>query len=268
MKLIWQFLVRDIRNHFSYRLAFTLQFINIVPVVIMFFYLSRLVDQSVVPDSLEPYGGKYFPFVLVGIAFQNYLSVALMNFSASIREAQLSGTLETVMASPISLPVFLMGSTAYSFVFNAIRILLFLACGAFLFHFPISLTQLLLASIILILTIGAFSSLGILSAAFILIFKKGDPINWLINVSSWLLGGVYYPVNILPDWMQRIAAAIPMTHSLEAFRQCFLGTIQWSSMGFHLGILTVWAAIGLPISFLCFRYALDHCRMAGSRAHY
>ena len=221
-----------------------------------------------VTGPLDAYGGKYFPFVLIGIAFQNYLSLALTNFSASIRESQLSGTLETVLAAPVSLSLFLIGSTAYSFIFNAVRILIYVGFGAFFCNFGFSLFHLPALLIIILLTIAAFSSLGIFSASFILLFKKGDPVNWLFNVASWLLGGVYYPVDILPQWLQTIASVIPMTHSLNAFRLCFLGGCDVTQVTSHLWVLCLWAIIGLPVSFFCFRYALNRCRKMGTLGHY
>jgi len=268
LKIIWAFIKRDIFHHASYRLSFVLQFFNIFPVVLMFFFLSGLVDQSLVSGPLTAYGGKYFPFVLIGIAFQNYLSLAMTNFSASIRDSQLSGTLETVLATPVSLPTFLIGSTAYSFICNSLRILVYVGFGAFFCEFAFSLIQIPVILVIIILTIAAFSSLGIFSASFILLFKKGDPVNWLFSVLSWLLGGVYYPVSILPGWLQKVAAMIPMTHSLEAFRLCLLGGCEVSQIAHHLWALLAWALIGLPVSFFCFRFALNRSRKLGTLGQY
>ena len=91
MNLIWAFLQRDIYREISYRLSFLLQLIGIFPAVLMFHFLSRLVDSGLA-GPLDGYGGAYFPFVLIGIAVQNYLTQSLSAFSSSLREAQLSGT--------------------------------------------------------------------------------------------------------------------------------------------------------------------------------
>ena len=186
--IIPAFLRRDILNEISYKLSFLLQLLGIFPVVLMFFFLSRLVG-STISGPLQPYGGSYFPFVLIGLAVQNYLTLSLSRFSGSLRESQLSGTLEAVLATPVRLPSFLIGSTAYSFVFNALRIFLYLAVGSLLFDVHFNWARLPAALGVICLTIAAFSSLGIFSAGFIMLFKRGDPINWGFNVISWLLGG-------------------------------------------------------------------------------
>ena len=261
------FLRRDIINEISYKLSFFLQLLGIFPVVLMFFFLSRLVG-STISGPLQPYGGNYFPFVLIGIAVQNYLTLSLSGFSGSLRESQLSGTLEAVMATPVRLPSFLMGSTAYSFVLNALRIFIYLAVGSLLFDVHFNWSRLPAALGVICLTIAAFSSLGIFSAGFIMLFKRGDPVNWGFSVISWLLGGVYYPVTILPLWLQKVASIIPMTHSLEALRLILLTEEGFSGIWDNLLVLGLWGAIGLPVSLFCFRYALNRAKMRGALGHY
>lgn len=267
LSILLAFFRRDILNDVSYKLSFFLQLFGIFPVVLMFFFLSRLVGNTI-SGPLQPYGGHYFPFVLIGIAVQNYLTLSLSRFSGSLRESQLSGTLEAVLATPVRLPSFLAGSTAYSFVFNALRIFIYLAAGSLLFDVHFNWARLPAALGVICLTIAAFSSLGIFSAGFIILFKRGDPINWSFNVISWLLGGVYYPVNILPWWLQKIASVIPMTHSLESLRLILLTDHGLSGLWDHLLVLGLWGAIGLPVSLLCFRYALNRARVQGTLGHY
>ncbi|MDY6971710.1 MAG: ABC transporter permease [Thermodesulfobacteriota bacterium] len=267
LSILLAFLWRDILNETSYRLSFFLQLLGILPAVLMFFFLSRLVENGV-SIPLKPYGGSYFPFVLIGIAVQNYLFVALNSFSAGLRESQLSGTLEAVLAAPVELPAFLVGSTAYSFVLNSLRILVYLAVGSLLFKVKLDWCQFPLVLTALTLTIAAFSSLGVFSASFIMLFKKGDPLNWGFNVISWLLGGVYYPLSILPVWLQKVAFFVPMTHSLEALRLSLIGDPASYEIGGHLLALGLWAGIGLPLSLVLFRYAVDRARMMGTLGHY
>jgi ABC-2 type transport system permease protein len=267
MRIFWAFLWRDILNQISYRLSFFLELLGIFPIVIMFFFLSEMIDSNIA-TPLRPYGGEYFPFVLIGIAMQNYLMVSLRGFSASLRESQLSGTIEAVLVTPVTIPMFLLGSTAYSFVFNSLRILIYLGIGSLLFGIQFNWSQGWMLATTMILTMVTFISLGIISASFILIFKKGDPINWGFNVISWLLGGVYYPITILPLWLQKAAAFIPMTHSLELLRTGLLNGHGTAAMAGHLFSLALWGGIALPLSLLCFRYALKHARVRGTLGHY
>ncbi len=267
IRMLGAFLLRDLRIELSYKLSFILQILGIFPAVLMFYFLSRLVGDAA-SGPLQAYGGAYFPFVLIGIAVQNYFSSALSSYSASLRESQLSGTLEAVLCTPVSTGTFLFGSALYAFVFNGLRILVYLAFGCFLAGSILSPVHVPGALLVILLSIVAFSGMGILSAAFILVFKKGDPLNWFFTVISWLLGGVYYPVSILPDWLQTVAGLIPMTHSLEALRILLLGQGTLGDVTGHLSALALWGVIGIPLSCGCFLIALRRARNTGTLGHY
>lgn len=267
MRIILAFLWRDILDEMSYKLSFFMQLLNIFPVMLVFFFISKMVGNTI-SGPLAPYGGSYFPFVLIGVAVQYYLSVALGSFSATLRGSQLSGSLEAVLATPISPFYFLAGSAAYGFAFNSLRVLLYLAMGSLIFGINLSWIHFPVVLLTLVLSVTAFSSLGILSASFIMVFKRGDPLNWAFTAASWLLGGVYYPVSVLPVWLQKLAMLVPMTHSLESLRRSLLCNEGITTVGPHLLALFVWSALGLPLSLFCFKWALDRARIQGTLGHY
>ncbi len=267
MRVLWAFAWRDILNETSYRLSFFLQILGVLPVLLMFFFLAGLVGEAV-SGPLQAYGGRYFPFVLVGISVERYLMVSLTSFSKSLRDSQLTGTLEAVLTTPVSVPTFLAGSSLYAFGFNSLRVFLYLGAGSLLFGVPLSWARTPAVLLAVGLTAVAFSSIGILSASFTVLFKRGDPLSWTFNVASWLLGGVYYPVGALPDGLQKVAVVLPITHSLESMRLALLGGQGISEMVPHLLILALWGAVGLPLSVLCFHFALARARDRGSLGHY
>lgn len=267
LSTLWGFLRRDFSNEISYKLSFALQVLSLFPVMLMFFFLSRLMGDAVA-GALRPYGGGYFPFVLVGIVLDRYQVQSLGSFASSLRESQLTGTLEAVLVAPLPLPLFLAGSGLYSFGLNSLRVLFYLVAGSLLFGVRFNLDRLPLALLTMALTIGAVSSVGLLSASFIALFKRGDPISYAFTVASWLLGGVYYPVAVLPQGLQMLAALLPMTHALEAMRSCLLGSEPSANVATHLAVLAAWAVIGLPLSYGCFRWCLERARRQGTLGHF
>ena len=90
----------------SYRLKFILNIGGIFLSTVMYFFLSRLIGKGI-DNQLVPYGGDYFSFVLIGIAFTDYLAVSLGSFAGQIRNAQLHGTLEALLVTPTSVPTIL-----------------------------------------------------------------------------------------------------------------------------------------------------------------
>jgi ABC-2 type transport system permease protein len=263
------FLKKDFLIETSYRFAFFLQFGGIFFSVVMFYFVSELIgDAPKVQSSLSDYGGNYFSFVLIGIAFSNFLAVGLGSFSAVIRSEQMIGTLEAMLVTPTRLSTVILSSSQWSFAFTSLRVGVYLLLGAVLFGVDFSNAEILPALTALLLTVIAFSSLGIISASFVMIFKRGDPIAWALSTSSTLIGGVYYPISILPDWLQTLSYLFPITYSLRAIRLSLLQGAGFSEVSSELLALVIFSIITIPISLIIFRYAVARAKKVGTLAYY
>jgi ABC-2 type transport system permease protein len=263
------FLKKDFRIEISYRFSFFLQFGGIFFSVVMFYFMAELIgDAPNVKSSLSEYGGNYFSFVLIGIAFSNFLAVGLGSFSAVIRAEQMLGTLEAMLVTPTRLPTIVLSSSQWSFAFTSLRVGVYLLLGGLFFGVDFGNANVLPALAALVLTVIAFSSLGIISASFVMIFKRGDPIAWALSTSSTLIGGVYYPISILPDWLQTISYLFPITYSLRAIRLSLLQGAGFSEVSSELLALVIFSAITIPISLIIFRYAVARAKKVGSLAYY
>lgn len=263
LRKIWAFLHRDFLSAMSYKFAFLMQLAGIVMSAMSLFFLSKVLGRAVSP-YLEPYGGDYFSFVLIGIAFASYLNVALSSFAGCIRDAQVLGTLEALLVTQTEIPTLILCSSLYSFVMTSVRVLAYLLVGALLFGMNLTHANYLGAALILLLTMVAFSSVGILSASFVMVLKKGDPFRWLFNNLSWLLGGVIYPVAVLPGWAQKVSYVLPITYSLQGMRLSLLKGYSTGALMPNILPLVVFAAVTLPLSIGLFGHAVRRAKMHGS----
>ncbi len=260
---ILAFLRRDIRIQVSYRLATLLQLLGILISVAAFYFVARLLGPAASPYLAE-YGGDYFAFVLIGIAFGGYQAVGLYAFSEAIRSGQMQGTLEAILVTPTRLETFLGTSALWSFLLASAQVVLYLGVGVILFGAPLGPANIGTALLVLLLSLLAFSGLGILSAAFILVTKRGDPVNFVLGGLSTLLSGVYYPVGVLPPWLRSVSFLLPMTHALRAMRLALLQGAGPSQVGTELAWLALFAALALPAGVLAFRQALRRARSEGT----
>ncbi|MDD5559565.1 ABC transporter permease [Candidatus Methylomirabilis sp.] len=261
------FLKRDLLIEASYRFSFLIQIVSVLFSIASYYFLARFIGGWAVP-GLDVYGGDYFTFVLVGVALHDYLATSLDAFSRSIRESQLAGTLEALMSTQTSVPTIILLSAAYPFLWTSLTVVLYLALGVGLFGVRLSSGNWAAAALILMLGVVVFSALGILSASFIMVFKRGSPIAWLLGGLSWLLGGVLYPVTILPDWLRRISALMPITYAIEGMRAALLRAAPWSEVWPSVIPLLLFAFALLPLSLLSFQYATRYSRIAGTLHQY
>ncbi len=258
---------RDLAIARSYRAAFVLELLEALFGVAGFYYLSRFVQSSELARAL-PQGGSYFAFALVGFAFFDYLSVALNTFDQSIQEARQNGTLETLLVTQTSLPVILAGSAVYPFVLMSLRTAVYLGWGMLLFDFPARSANWSGAVLVLLVSVLAFAGLGVLSASYLLLFKRGNPAKWMLIGLSGVVGGMMYPVSVLPTALQRVARLVPLTYSLEGMREALLGRASLAQLWPSLRALLLFAVVLLPLSVAVFSWALRRTKITGTLTHF
>ncbi len=267
IRRIGAFVVKDLKQQLSYRFDFLLRVFGVLFYATTFFFVSKLLGTAP-NESLKEYGGNYFAFVLVGLAFNSYLSTSLYSFSSSIREGQMSGTLEAVFATPTSPACLLIASTLWSFIMASFSVAVFLLLGVFVFGVDMGDANIPVAFVTLFLSIAAFLPFGVLSASFVIVFKRGDPVAYAIGALSQLLGGVYYPVSVLPNFLEYVSLIFPITHSLEAMRLALLQGAQFVDVAPNLLFLLIFSIITIPISLRIFSFALKEAMKRGTLAHY
>lgn len=266
-RVLYAFLRRDALQKFSYRTAFVLEVVSVLLSVATFYYVAKLIGPAALP-ALSAYGGDYFAFVLLGIAFSSYQSVGMHSFSENLREEQVTGTLESLLAAPVGLPALLLGFAQWDILYATSQTALYLLAGTAVFGASFHAAGLPAALLIFALTLTSCAGLGLFSAAFILMFKRGDPVAWLVAAASELLGGVYFPVAILPDWLRTLSLFIPMTHSLEGMRLALLKSASVREVAPQAAALALFTAVFLPLGAVFFRKALARAKKDGSLGHY
>jgi len=267
MSVATAFLKRDFSLAVSYRLSFIMQLSGIFISVTAFYFLSKLFGAALVPQ-LQEYGGDYFSFVLIGLAFSGYLNLSLSGFSQSIREGQMMGTLEIMLASPTRLSSILISSILWPYLLMTLNVIIYLVFGVFVFNVDVSNANFLASVVILIPAIASFSGIGILSAAVVLLVKKGDPVAWFYGSLSGLLAGVFYPISVLPGWLEPLSRVLPMTYALDAMRLAMLRGYSLYQIRGDIFALVGFTLILTPLAFMVFRKALKRAKMEGSLIQY
>jgi ABC-2 type transport system permease protein len=263
MHLMWKlraFIKRDLAIDFSYRLSFALEAAHVLTAVAAFYFFSGLVGHT------RPQGYASFPFILVGLAVNAYMITCFVCFSQAIKGSQPAGTLKAILATPTSSSSFLICSSAYPFIRASLDAGMYLVAGT-LFGLPLWHVNAVAVALVFVLSLLAFSSIGIMSATFTLVFKRGDPLLWLFGSGSWLLGGVLYPVDVLPAFLQQLSRLLPLTHAADGMRAALLDGASPALIVADLQALTLFGLIGFPASVLMFSLGINHAKRVGTLDH-
>lgn len=261
----WAFFVRDFQLAVSYRAGFVLGLGGAVVNVLLFFFLSRFFGP--LAGSLDDYGGSYFGFVVIGIAFSSFMAIGLSGLATKIREAQMMGTLELMVVSPTRLPVSLLASSLWSHAFALLTVGAYFVAGALL-GMDLGNANLAVGLLGMLLAVVSFNALGLLAASVVIVIKQGGPVNWLVSTASVLLAGVFYPASVLPGWLQTLGQVLPLTHALEIVRRSMLLGEGLDTLWPSFVALLLLTVIFLPLGLLACHLAVRAALRDGSLTNY
>jgi ABC-2 type transport system permease protein len=260
------FLRRDFRIGISYRASFTVEVIGSVLLLALFFYLGRLVDNADIRVDHNR-SGSYFAYAAVGLALFSILQVGITLFSSKLREEQTTGTFEELMTTPASPSLIVLCSASYDFLRATVSGLVLLAVAVTIFGLRLNVTpsSLVTAVAAIVGCLGLFASVGIALASFTVVFKRSASLVGMALSALALLGGVYFPIEVLPTPIEQVARALPFTWGLDVMRASLLGGKVDVA---QLGGLLVAAGLLLPVMMAVFRSAVRRARRQGTLAQY
>lgn len=261
---MWAFVKRDFIEETSYRLAFVLQVFGLLLSVSAFFFVTKMID----PDTPGLDGIDPFPWMLLGISFQYYFSTALYAFASRIRDEQVLGTLEAMLVSPTPTSVVVFASATWDFLWGGLRVILYLVIAKLVFGIPLHFEGLGPLVVGIALTLLSSAGIGILSASFILYFKRGDPINMVISGLTMFFGSVVFPVQQLPQVLQPISQFLPITWSLKVVRGALLKGLGFAELSGELLRLAALTVVLLPAGLFLARIAIRKAKQEGSLVKY
>jgi ABC-2 type transport system permease protein len=264
LRRVRAFVVRDFQLAVSYRLEFFLRILTILLVVTTFFFISKIFVGSETPFSQWRYPLAAW---ITGLAVFNYFMTGFSSLANAIRSEQMQGTLESVLLSPISVPTVVVASSAWDFALATFNSFLYLFFGWLFFdvHFQ---GNFLLALLFLLLTTLVLACIGILSASFAMVFKRGDPFGILLGTGSALFSGVFFPTQLLGSGFSTVSRILPSTYGLDGIRRVLIEGQGLSEVSEPLVTLFIFLALLLPFSLWVFARAVQRAKREGSLIQY
>jgi len=204
---------------------------------------------------------------LVGGVIWAYLGIIFEIVTETVAWERWEGTIEYTFMAPVSRPVHLFGMGFFAVLYGIVRAsILFVAVVAFIGinldnpNYPAALALLGIASI-------SFIGIGMMTALQPLIStEKGTQLGFIAQGMMLVVSGVYYPVSVLPEWMQWISKFSPATYALRGIRAAILegAGLAWADVWPLLVIGTVSVPLGLFVFRTGERYAKRHGKLKRS----
>jgi ABC-type multidrug transport system permease subunit len=254
---------RDYSIFNSYRFSLVFDLLYGLIDLVIYFFISRTFKGVSTADL----GGapSYFAFVTVGIVITLVISAASAEVGWRLREEQLTGTLETLVAHPIRTWQIALGMASWPFAFALLRTAVYLLVAATLLDVDLSHASWTGCFLVLLAAGLALLGLGVALAALVVAFKRGNNLLGLVAVALGFAGGAFFPLDVLPGWLEFIGKLLPTRFIFDGVREALFRGSGW---GEDAVVLLGYSALGLPLALWAFSRALEHARNRGSLAEY
>ena len=261
------FVRRDLLVQWSYRLSFLTSFIGLFGGALIFYFVGKMVD----PASIPTVGGKqvsYLEFAVVGMTLGGFVHLGLERVSAALRNEQLMGTLESLLTTPTSSQTIQIGSVLFDLIFIPLRMGRLLLLLALVFGLSLDAGGVPQSLVLLAFFMPFVWGLGILAAAITLTFRRGAGVVGLATAALTLVSGLYFPLTLLPNWLETASAANPLAIAATGLRDALLGGTGWGSIGNDILILTPLSIASILVGTIAFKLALTRERRLGTLGAY
>ncbi len=183
--------------------------------------------------------GNYAGYILLGALYWNFVEV-VWSMALSLRRAMRQGVLESLLATGISKLGMIGAWSGARFLPEVPPSLLTLGLVLALAGIP-PWPRLGGVVGVWILSLAGSYGFAFLLFGLTLRFKDAGSVVSILGNAAPLLGGVFFPVVLLPGFLRLLSYLFPFTYGVDALRALWLGTPAMFPMGVQLGILAALA---------------------------
>ncbi len=213
--------------------------------------------------------GRVTTILLIGAVVWAYLGIIFEILTETVAWERWEGTIEYTFMAPLSRPIHLFGMGLFAIVYGIIRAILLFGVVALFFDINAGGANFVAALVILLIASIPFIGIGMMTAVLPLISpEKGTQLGFIAQGILLVVSGVYYPVDVLPEWMQWLATISPATYALDGMRDAILEgdglRMMWDEIWplILIGIASV--PLGLEVFRRGERYAKQHGKLKRS----
>jgi len=207
--------------------------------------------------------------LLIGAVVWAYLGIIFEFLTETVAWERWEGTIEYTFMAPLSRSMHLAGQGLFAILYGLVRaVLLFIVVA---FFFDLSFPQANFAAALVVLAIASISfiGIGVMTSVMPLISpEKGMQLGFVAQGLLLVVSGVYYPVSVLPEWMQTLSKISPATYALDGIRSAILDGAGLDSMWSDIWPLLVIGVVAIPLGLWVFGrgeiYAKKHGKLKRS----
>jgi len=202
--------------------------------------------------------------LMIGAIFWNYLSIVFGFIAETVAWERWEGTLEYTFMAPIRRWVQLLGSTMFAVLYGLVHTTVILVVLTLFFGLDLSSANFGTAALFMIIGSASFIGIGMMAAVLPLMYvERGAQMTFVLQSLLLLVSGVYYSIEVLPEWMQVISRFSPATYVLDGVRQGLINGTPVTELWHDIWPLAIMAVVFIPLGIWIFGRAERYAKRTG-----
>ncbi|MGW8226656.1 MAG: ABC transporter permease [Anaerolineales bacterium] len=240
-------------------------------VVWLAYSIANSLSVSYIGMGMEQLGGgqnvdgRYLVlYLVIGTLVWRYLSLIFYWITDVIGMERWEGTIEYTLMAPVRRVTHMAGQTFFAVIYSLIFSAIILAVSVVLFDIDMSNANLLGGGLMLIVGSLSFIGVGIMGSILPLLFpERGSQMTHVIIAVLLLVSGVYYPISVLPELLQKLAVLSPATYVLDGTRMALLEGVPTTHLWPFVWPTLIMGVIAIPVGLWIFGVAEKYAKRAG-----
>jgi ABC-2 type transport system permease protein len=202
--------------------------------------------------------------LLIGAVIWSFLGIVFEFMTETVAWERWEGTIEYTFMAPLSRPVHLTGVGLFAVLYGVLRsaILFVIIAAVFGLHMPNA--DFVAALVILAVASVSFVGIGMMASVLPLISpEKGAQLGFIAQGTLLVISGVYYPVSVLPQWMEWLSTISPATYALRGIRHAILNGDGVVALWGDIWPLIVIGVVAIPLGLYIFGVGERHAKRHG-----
>ena len=209
--------------------------------------------------------GRYLVlYLVIGTLVWRYLSSIFYWITEVISIERWEGTIEYTLMAPIRRLTHMAGQTLFAVFYSMLFTGVILIVTVAMFNIDMSRANLLGGTVMLLAGSLSFIGVGIMGSVLPLLFpERGAQMTHVIIALLLLVSGVYYPVDVLPNLLQKIAIVSPATYVLDGTRLALLEGTSTLKLWPNIWPTLIMGLIAIPFGLWVFGLAERYAKRTG-----
>jgi len=236
----------------------------------MTYSITNSLSVSYIGMGMEQVGGEGVDgrflvlYLVIGTLVWRYLATIFYWITDIIGLERWEGTIEYTLMAPIRRITHMTGQTIFAVVYSFLFTSVILLVTVELFDINLDQANIFGATVVLLSGSLSFIGVGIVGSILPLLFpERGAQMTHVIIATLLLISGVYYPVDVLPDLLQKAAVFSPATYVLQGVRSAMLDGTALGSLWSDIWPALLIGVIAIPVGLQVFRVAERYAKRTG-----